>query len=76
MQAMKTIADEINEFIQATGIKQRQLAIASGVPASTICNLLSGKRKNVLGHSQDALRRAMKGLSTVPTPVVQEAGGE
>lgn len=60
---MKTIADEVREFTEATGVKQKELALASGVPASTICNLVKGRRKNVFGFTQDALRKAMMELA-------------
>lgn len=60
---MKTIATEIREFLAQTGITQRRLSIESGVPASTICNLLKGKRHNLLGPNQDNIRDAMTRLS-------------
>ena len=59
---MKTIADEIQIFLEATGVSQATLSATSGVPASTICNLLKGKRKNLLGPNQDAIRSAMQEL--------------
>jgi len=62
---MKTIADEIKTFLEATGISQAMLSATSGVPASTICNLLKGKRKNLLGPNQDAIRSAMSSLRQV-----------
>lgn len=61
---MKTIADEIKTFLQATGTSQAALSAASGIPASTICNLLKGKRKNLLGPNQDAIRAAMLAIRT------------
>ena len=63
---MKTISDEIKIFLEATGCTQASLSAASGVPASTICNLLKGKRKNLLGPNQDAIRRAMQMLTATP----------
>lgn len=59
---MKTIADEIREFLSLTGATQSSLAAASGVPCSTFSNLLSGKRKGVHGVTQDAIRAAIKRL--------------
>ena len=60
---MKTISDEIKTFLEATGCTQASLSAASGVPASTICNILKGKRKNLMGPNQDAVRRAMQVLA-------------
>lgn len=65
---MKTIATEIREFLGATGITQHRLSVESGVPASTICNLLKGKRKHLLGPNQDNIREAMRRLSVPGTP--------
>ena len=56
---MKTIATEIREFLDQTGLPQSRLSAESGVPASTICNLLKGKRKHLLGPNQDNIRAAM-----------------
>jgi len=69
---MKTIAEEIHAFMLATGVRQATLAAASGIPASTICNILKGKRKNLLGPNQDAIRKAMCRLS-LPPPIVPGA---
>ena len=66
---MKTIVDELKEFFDRTGRKQADLAAASGVPASTICNLLKGKRKHLLGPNQDAVRKAMQELKAGPVGV-------
>ena len=65
---MKTIVEELRIFFDSTDYRQAALAKASGVPASTICNLLKGNRKNVLGHSQDSLRRAMAELLSQRPP--------
>ncbi len=65
---MKTIADEIKSFLEATGASQATLSAASGVPASTICNLLKGKRKNLIGPNQDAIRKAIRELSEKHPP--------
>jgi len=65
---MKTIADEIKTFLEATGVSQATLSATSGVPASTICNLLKGKRKNLLGPNQDAIRNAIHKLSQQQPP--------
>lgn len=70
---MKTIADEIHSFLEATGISQATLSATSGVPASTICNLLKGKRKNLLGPNQDAIRNAIRELSAKHQPPPQPA---
>jgi transcriptional regulator with XRE-family HTH domain len=64
---MKTIAEEIRFFLKASGVRQAALAEASGVPASTICNILKGKRKNLIGPNQDAIRNAIRMLDQ-PTP--------
>jgi antitoxin component HigA of HigAB toxin-antitoxin module len=61
--AMKTIAEEIRSFMEATGASQAALSAISGVPASTICNLLKGKRKHLLGPNQDAIRAAMRDMA-------------
>lgn len=63
---MKTIADEIREFLTSTGATQSSLAAASGVPCSTFSNLLSGRRKGVHGITQDAIRDAIKRLTSEP----------
>lgn len=63
MERMKTIATEIRNFLELTGFTQRRLSLESGVPASTICNLLKGKRQNLLGPNQDNIRAAMSRLA-------------
>ena len=68
---MKTIATEIREFLAQTGVTQSRLSRESGVPASTICNLLKGKRHNLLGPNQDNIRDAMARLSA---PAVSTEG--
>ncbi len=65
---MKTIAEEIRTFLEATGVSQASLSARSGVPASTICNLLKGKRKHLLGPNQDAIRSAMSALRQANHP--------
>lgn len=57
---MKNITDEIRDCLRKTGTRQATLALLSGVPSSTICNLLKGRRKGVHGTTQDALREAIK----------------
>lgn len=64
---MRTIADEIRDFLASTGHRQAALSVASGVPPSTLSNLLKGRRKGVHGTTQDALRNAMLNLATPAT---------
>lgn len=73
---MKTIAVEIREFLDQTGLTQRRLSVESGIPASTICNLLKGKRRNLLGPNQDNIRAAMSRLLliTAPSTPISPAG--
>lgn len=59
---MKQITTQLKNFFEEVGCTQAELARTSGVPASTICLLLKGKRKNVIGPNQDALRDAMSVL--------------
>ena len=77
---MKLIADEIRDFLARTGMTQTALSISAGVPCSTISNLVRGKRKGVHGVTQDALREAMRRLTTTPTTPPEESapgrGGE
>lgn len=61
---MNTIAVEIRSFLERSGVSQARLAAESGVPASTICNLLKGKRRHLLGPNQDAVRSAMLRIGT------------
>ena len=56
---MSDITTEILDFLSKTGCSQRRLAMESGVPAPTICNLIKRKRFNLYGSSQDRLRLAM-----------------
>ena len=65
---MKTITTEIREFLDQTGLPQSRLSAESGVPASTICNLLKGKRQHLLGPNQDNIRAAMSRLSLTVAP--------
>ena len=65
---MKTIATEIREFLDQTGLPQSRLSAESGVPASTLCNLLKGKRQHLLGPNQDNIRAAMSRLSLTAAP--------
>jgi len=59
VRAMKSLGQEIKEFLQATGMSQGALAKAAGVPHPTISYLVTGRRKNVLGDTQDKLRAVM-----------------
>jgi len=59
---MKTLGQEIIEFLEATGMSQAALAKAAGVHGSTISYLVTGKRKNVVGETQDKLRAVMASL--------------
>ena len=59
---MKTFKEEIQSCLKETGKNQRALALASGVPAPTICTLLSGKRKNIYGTTLEKLRAGMQKL--------------
>lgn len=59
---MANITHEIRECLRITGKPQRALAIVSGIPAPTICNLLKGKQADVLATTQDALRRGINQL--------------
>ena len=65
---MKTIATEIRAFLDQTGLTQSRLSAESGVAASTICNLLKGKRQHLLGPNQDNIRAAMSRLSLTAAP--------
>ena len=73
---MKTIADEIREFLEVTGTTQTVLSAASGVPCSTLSNLVRGRRKGVHGITQDALRAAMRRLTTTPASTPAPASPE
>lgn len=61
---MTDITSEIMDFLDKTGCSQRRLALESGVPASSICNLIKRKRFNLYGSSQDRLRLAMARLAS------------
>lgn len=66
---METITTLISEFLAETGHTQKALADMSGVPASTICNLLHNKRKDVTARSYFKLQNAMRLLrNTEATP--------
>ena len=59
---MSTLQTEIQDFLAATGCKQIELAKAAGISPSSICNLLKGRRKELVGSRQDRLREAMRRL--------------
>ena len=69
---MEPIKKQLIDFFLETGCTQLLLSKKSKVPASTICLLLKGKRKNVIGPNQDALRKAMEdirlGIKSPTTP--------
>ena len=54
------LADEVRDFFVETGCKQNVLAKLANVHTSTISFLLSGKRKNIHGYTQDRLRLVMQ----------------
>ena len=63
---MKTLSEEIRDFLAATGKTQSELARAAEVPQSTVSTLISGIRPNVRWQTADALRTAMNRLSGKP----------
>lgn len=56
---MANITQEIRNCLRLTGKTQTALARASGVSISSINFLLTGRRKDVYGKNQDALRRGI-----------------
>ena len=60
---MKTLSDEVIEFLQATGLRQVELSRASGVSAPIICALATRKHLGAHCSTADALRAAMVRLS-------------
>jgi transcriptional regulator with XRE-family HTH domain len=64
VHGMSNLSKELHDFFARTGIKQAELAKKSGVAASMICFLLKGRRKDMRSASADALREAMRQLSS------------
>jgi len=60
---MKTLSDEIIEFLRETGLKQVDLSRASGVSTPIICALATRKHLGAHCSTADALRAAMARLS-------------
>ena len=61
---MANITHEIRNCLRITGKSQKALAIASGIHAPTISNLLTGKRSGMYATTQDALRKGIAQLLT------------
>lgn len=66
------IAQEVRDFLIETGLRAVVLSKASGIPQSTISNLVHGQRRNVFGSTQDKLRAAMRMLRAQR---IADAGG-
>lgn len=64
---MKTlIAHEAGEFLKATGLSARKLALTAGINPVTLTRVLSGARKDMSSSNADAIRSAMARLTTTP----------
>ena len=61
-KGMKNISEEIKAFLAETGVRASELCRVAGVNKTCVSLLLSGKRKNVMGDTQDKLRAAMVNL--------------
>lgn len=59
---MANITQEIRDCLRLTNQTQKALAVASGVHAPIISNLLTGKRTGMYVTTQDALRRGINQL--------------
>lgn len=57
---MKTLKEQIQFFLDEAGVPAMRLSQHSGVARATISKLLSGKQKNVLVSTANALYSAMK----------------
>lgn len=66
---------EIKEFLAKTGMPASTLARAAGIVPVTITRLMSGERKDMVSASADALRDAMRRLTTpIPSSTDKHAG--
>lgn len=72
------IVGEVSLFLgENPSISERELALAAGIPPESLNRVKNRVRHDMMSENADKLRIAMKGLRPdLPTPVVQEAGGE
>ncbi len=63
---MKDITTELKSFFESTGVRQCQLAEASGVSTATINRLVKGVQSDVRLSTADSLRKAMDFLRSQP----------
>ena len=70
---MKTqIVSELTEFIRSTGCSVRRLCLEAGVSPATVSHVLTGRRQDMHSSNADALRAAMRRLSSPNTPTEHE----
>ncbi|MDR2488749.1 MAG: helix-turn-helix domain-containing protein [Desulfovibrio sp.] len=70
---MKNITTELKYFFEATGVRQCQLAEASGVSTATINRLVKGVQSDVRLSTADSLRNAMAAFRQPETPPAEPA---
>lgn len=57
---MKTIQEQIEQFLTATGLSSYRLAKEAGLNKSYVSRLKNGRQRNAYSKNADALREAMK----------------
>lgn len=66
------IVSEVSVFIRSTGYSVRRLCLEAGVSQATVSHILTGRRKDMHSSNADALRAAMRRLSSPSTPTEPE----
>lgn len=59
---MKTIQEQIEQFLSATGLTSYRLAKEAGLNKSYVSRLKNGRQRNAYSKNADALRAAMRRL--------------
>jgi transcriptional regulator with XRE-family HTH domain len=59
---MKTIQEQIAQFLAETGLSAYRLAKEAGLNRSYVSRLKNGRQRNAYSKNADALRLAMKNL--------------
>ena len=59
---MKTIQEQIEQFLTATGMSSYRLAKEAGLAKSYVSRLKNGRQRHAYSKNADALRAAMRRL--------------
>lgn len=74
ISGMKTLKDQIQDFLRLSGTRQSHLSYEAGLPPAYICRLLKDVRKDMLSENVNKIRAAMMRINPAAAKLAMDNG--